>query len=406
MSKNRRKSDICLNCNNPLRPEDNFCPICGQENNIRKIPVHHLVVEVFEDFFHFDTKLWNTIKASFTKPGKITLDYLDGKRVRYVPPVKFYVFVSFIFFLLLGKISDTVIDSSNKSNKMSKEGIKSMSITLNELQGNKKNHHGKDSSDLSKMEFDFTSKDSLKKDLKRLKYAPDSVLNKMLIEEDIDTTNENRNGLRKMLNLIPEHSLALDTAKPRYSVYGKVEFSTKKEYDQFKENIHNYTNEEVDSLLKSKGEKANWFNRQMVKKQGKFDWKNKDDIKEITHAILKSISLTMFIMMPLTAILLLLIFYRKKYYYEHLIFSIHIHTIFFIILSLVFAIQIYISESFGGKLLPWSFLLCLIYLILSLKHNYKQSLGKTIAKFILMSIPYFFISLILTLLAVIYGYLS
>ena len=406
MSKIRRKSDTCLNCNTPLRPEDNFCPSCGQENNIRKIPVHHLAVEVFEDFFHFDTKLWNTIKASFTRPGKITLDYLDGKRVSYVPPVKFYVFVSFIFFLLLGKISDNVIDSSNKSVKNGKEDTKSMSITINELQGNKKNHHRYDSTDLRAMSFDFTSKDSLKKDLKRLKYAPDSVIDKMLIEEDIDTTAENRNELRKILTLIPEQNLALDTAKPRYSIYGKVEFSTKKEYDQFKENIHNYTNEQVDSLLISKGEKANWFNRQMVKKQGKFDWKNKDDIKEITHAIIKSISLTMFIMMPLTAILLLLIFYRKKYYYEHLIFSIHIHTIFFIILSLVFAIQIYISESFGGKLLPWSFLLCLIYLISSLKHNYKQTWGKTVAKFILMSIPYFFISIILTLLAIIYGYLS
>ncbi len=368
--------------------------------------VHHLAVEVFEDFFHLDTKLWNTIKASFTRPGKITLDYLDGKRVRYVPPVKFYVFVSFIFFLLLGKISDHVIDASNKSTKNGKEDTNSMSITLNELQGGKKIQHRKDSSDLSRMEFDFTSKDSLKKDLKRLKYASDSVINKMLIEEDIDTTAENRNGLRKMLTLIPEQSLALDTAKPRYSIYGKVEFSTKEEYDQFKENIHNYTNEEVDSLLKSKGEKANWFNRQMVKKQGKFDWKNKDDIKEITHAIIKSISLTMFIMMPLTAILLLLIFYRKKYYYEHLIFSIHIHTIFFIVLSFVFAIQVYISENFGGKLLPWSFLVCLIYLISSLKHNYKQTWGKTIAKFLLMSIPYFFISLILTLLAIVYGYLA
>lgn len=406
MSKNRRKSDICLNCNNPLRPEDNFCPNCGQENNIRKIPVHHLAIEAFEDFFHFDTKLWNTIKASFTRPGKITLDYLDGKRVRYVPPVKFYVFVSFIFFLLLGKLSDNAIDSSNRSSKKSKEDEKSMSITLNELQGKKKAHHGKDSIDLGGLEFDFTSKDSLKKNLKQLKYAPDSLLNKMLIEQDVDTTAENRDGLRKMLMLIPEQSLALDTAKPRYSVYGKVEFSTKEEYDQFKENIHNYTNEEVDSLLKSKGEKVSWFNRQMVKKLGKFDRKDKDDIKEITHAILKSISLTMFIMMPLTAILLLLIFYRKKYYYEHLIFSIHIHTIFFIILSLVFTIQVYISERWGGKLLPWSFLLCLIYLISSLKHNYKQTWGKTIAKFMLMSIPYFIISLTLIVFAVIYGFLA
>jgi len=256
------------------------------------------------------------------------------------------------------------------------------------------------------MSFDFTSKDSLKKDLKRLKNAPDSVIDKLLIDQDIDTTAENRKGLRNTLDLIPEHSLALYTAKPRYSIYGKVEFSTKEEYNKFKENIHNYTNEQVDSLLISKGEKANWVNRQMVKKQGKFDWNNSDDIKEITHAIIKSFSLTMFIMMPLTAILLLLMFYRKKYYYEHLIFAIHIHTIFFVIFSLILTIQVFISEKFGEKLWPWSVLLCLIYLIASLKYNYKQTWGKTIFKFILMSIPYFIISLTLTILAIIYGFLA
>lgn len=114
----------------------------------------------------------------------------------------------------------------------------------------------------------------------------------------------------------------------------------------------------------------------------------------------------MFIMMPLTAILLLLIFYRRKYYYEHLIFSIHIHTIFFVIFSFILAIQILISEKFGNKLWPWAFLLCLFYLIAALKNNYQQTWSKTVWKFILISIPYFIISLILTIVAVIYGFLA
>ncbi|RPH32241.1 MAG: DUF3667 domain-containing protein [Bacteroidales bacterium] len=403
MSKTRRKSDTCLNCNLSLRSEDNFCPNCGQENNIHKIPVHHLAVEVFEDFFHFDTKLWNTLKASFTRPGKITLDYLNGKRASYIPPVKFYVFVSFIFFLLLGKLSDNAIDADRKSIVNINE---SEDITLNELQGNKKIYHSNDSNDIRLIEFEYTSKDSLKNELKKLKESPDSVLMKLLEEEDIDTSIVTRKKLRDALALIPTNAPALDSVKPKYSVYGKVEFTTKEEYELFKQNIHNYSDEQVDSLLKSKNENPNWFNRQMVKKMCKYDFKNKDDIKDITHAIIKSISFTMFIMMPLTAILLLLIFYRKKYYYEHLIFSIHIHTIFFIIFSIILTIQIFISDRFGGKLWGWAFLLCFIYLITSLRNNYKQSWGKTIAKFLLMSIPYFFISLILTILAVAYGFLA
>ncbi len=405
MSKHLRKSDICLNCDTPLRPEDNYCPNCGQENNTHQIPVKHIVLETFEDFFHFDTKLWNTVKTTFTRPGKITTDYLEGKRARYVPPVKLYIFISFIFFLLLGKLSDHAIDG-NKSSLKSKQNEKAMSITLNELLGNEKVYHSRDSNDVRMMEFDFTSKDSLQKDLKRLKSAPDSIIDKLLIKEEVDTTVDNRKNLRDKLALIPEHSQAIDSAKFHIGLFNKVEFNSQEEYDKFKEQIHNYSNEQIDSLLTSKGENVNWFNRQMLKKLGKFDWKDKDDLKELTHAIIKSISLTMFVMMPLTAILLLLIFYRKKYYYEHLIFSIHIHTIFFLILSFVLAIHVFISENFGTKLWGWAFLLCFIYLISSLKHNYKQSWGKTIVKFFLMSIPYLIISLTLTILAVVYGFLA
>ena len=406
MSKVRRKSTTCLNCKKKLRPEDNYCPNCGQENNTLKIPVKHLVFEIFEDFFHFDAKIWNTIKASFSKPGRITIDYLEGKRVSYVPPVKFYVFVSFIFFLLLGKLSEHSIEQGNSSFIQTKEEKTSMNITLNELLGNKKKYYSRDTNDLRQISFKFNSKDSLYNELRRLKTAPNSEIDKLLLSEEIDTTIVNRANLRKELSLIPEHTLALDTAKASYEVYGKVKFTTKEEYDDFKQKIRSYNNKQVDSLLISKGEEATWFNRQMLKKLIRLEGNDIDNTKQMSHAIIQSISITMFIMMPLTAILLLLIFYRKKYYYEHLIFSIHIHTIFFIIFSFVLAIQVFISDKFGGKLWFWSLLLCLIYLIISLKNNYQQSWGKTISKFILMSIPYLIISLTLTIFAVLYGFLA
>lgn len=407
MPRKPQKSEICLNCNFPLRPEDNFCPNCGQENNVRNVPARYLIVELFEGFYSFDTKLWNTIKASIIKPGRITLDYLEGKRARYVPPLKFYLFISFVFFLLLGKLSDNAIDSSKINGNVSiNEDIGAMNISLNELLGKQKNYSSTDSNDVNSLEFEFKSKDSLLMTIKSLQTAHDTILNKLLLADDIDTNSITRENLRKAIALIPENNAALDSIKPKFGIFGKVSFDTKEEYFKFKSDVQNYNNSQLDSVLLSKGENVNWFNRQMLKKMAVYDFKSKDSIKQITQAILKSISLTMFIMMPLTAILLLLIFYRKKYYYEHLIFTIHIHTIFFIVFSLILTIQIYISESFGQKLWGWSFLLCMIYLIISLRNNYKQSWGKTIAKFILMSIPYGITAFILTLFAVVYGFLA
>ena len=406
MSHSNRKSDFCLNCNTPLRPEDNYCPNCGQENTTHIIPVKHIILETFEDFFHFDTKLWNTIKTSFTHPGKITADYLEGKRARYVPPVKFYIFISFIFFLLLGKLGDHAIDKSHKQQRRNPTRSNSMSITLNELLGEKKLYFSNDSNDVRLMEFDFTSKDSLQKYLAGLKSAPDFVINKLLIKNDIDTSISVRKNFRNLLTLIPEHNSALDSMKPHYFVDGKFQFKTADEYDEFREQIRDYSDAQIDSLLISKGENVGWINRQLLRKSGKFDWNDKDDLKELSHAVMKSISLTMFVMMPLTAILLLLIFYRKKYYYEHLVFSIHTHTIFFLIFSLVLAIQIFISEDFGSRLWVWVFLVSFIYLIASLKYNYKQTWRKTIFKFVLMAVPYLIIGFVLTLIAVVYGFLA
>jgi len=407
MSCKLQKSEICLNCNFTLRPEDNYCPNCGQENNIRNLKVRYLIVEFFDGLYCFDTKIWNTVKASIIKPGRMTAEYLEGKRVRYVPPLKLYLFISFVFFLFLGKLSDNAIDSSNiNGNILTNDDLGTMSLSINELLGNKKKYYNNDSTDVSTIEFDFRSKDSLLQVLANLQTAHDTVLNKLLLHEDIDTNTITRENLRKALALIPLTNAALDSIKPKYEVYNKVKFSTKEEYLAFKQKVPNFNNEQLDSVLTAYGENASWFNRQMLRKMAIYDFKSKDSIKLLTQAILKSISLTMFIMMPLTAILLLLIFYRKKYYYEHLIFSIHQHTIFFIIFSLILVIQIYISESFGQKLWGWSFLLCMIYLIISLKNNYKQSWGKTIAKFILMSIPYGIIALTLTLFAVVYGFLA
>ena len=85
-------------------PEMNFCPICGQENHELNVPFHHFFIEVIEGLFHFETKFLTTVKTVFTKPGQITKDFVNGKRARFVPPLRLYFFVAFFFFLYLNDI--------------------------------------------------------------------------------------------------------------------------------------------------------------------------------------------------------------------------------------------------------------------------------------------------------------
>ena len=94
-----RKDMTCLNCNHVV--EKRFCPNCGQENKHTRESFHYLFTHFFEDLTHYDGSFWKTIKYLLFFPAKLTKEYLAGKRQAYVPPVKLYIFISFITFFLL-----------------------------------------------------------------------------------------------------------------------------------------------------------------------------------------------------------------------------------------------------------------------------------------------------------------
>ncbi len=93
-----RKEKSCLNCNAVVNGK--YCSICGQENLEPQESLWHLIVHFFNDITHFDGKFFSSLKYVFTKPGFLTGEYVRGRRTSYLNPVRFYVFTSFVFFLI------------------------------------------------------------------------------------------------------------------------------------------------------------------------------------------------------------------------------------------------------------------------------------------------------------------
>jgi len=93
-----RENKTCLNCDHLV--EERFCPHCGQENTEPRQPFYYLFTHFIEDFTHYDGQFWGTLKNLLIRPGKLTSTYLEGKRQKFVPPVKLYIFVSFITFFM------------------------------------------------------------------------------------------------------------------------------------------------------------------------------------------------------------------------------------------------------------------------------------------------------------------
>lgn len=88
----------CLNCGAQLRGQ--YCGICGQRARSRLISLWELISDAFGDLFEIDSRLWQTLILLILRPGQLTRDYLQGRRARYMPPFRSYLVLSLIFFLV------------------------------------------------------------------------------------------------------------------------------------------------------------------------------------------------------------------------------------------------------------------------------------------------------------------
>lgn len=128
-----KQIQICLNCGNevPVR----FCSWCGQSIRDVRVSFRSLVVDFLGDVFTYDSKLFHTLKPLVTRPGALTLMFMQGKRARFVPPLRLYLFTSIIFFLVLaaalkpGTESSKVIISDDEAEVTSPSGQDNFQIT-------------------------------------------------------------------------------------------------------------------------------------------------------------------------------------------------------------------------------------------------------------------------------------
>lgn len=98
----QNKSDDCFNCGKELKEEENFCPDCGQKNTDLNISLREISKEFAGDYFTFDSKFFTTLIPLLFLPGKVPKEYIDGKRVKHIPPLRIFIFLSFITFFLWG----------------------------------------------------------------------------------------------------------------------------------------------------------------------------------------------------------------------------------------------------------------------------------------------------------------
>ncbi|MGJ8761044.1 MAG: DUF3667 domain-containing protein [Polaribacter sp.] len=279
--------------------------------------------------FNFDAKFWKTLIPLLIRPGEVSKNYIAGKRQRYSNPFKFYLTVSVIFFLIIG-ITDSYNDFNNFRNGKDPNNTDIFNaINLN-----------------------------LKEDQKK-----DSILN---LKETDSTLTAIKDTISKM---------------PFLKVGGK-EIKIVKMLKFQKQHPNLYLDDALDSLKihKSFSNKF-WYSRSQLINT---IYTDSTVSKKLKKQFLSYSSIALFILLPLFTLFLKFIYIRSKFtYVEHLIFVFHTQTLFFLLLSIFYILNIFIkTDSYAGLFL----LLFLLYLFLAMKNFYEQSFIKTLFKYLFANV--------------------
>lgn len=118
----------CRNCGEPLL--GNFCWSCGQEAVDLRPSFRQLVGELVGDVLNLDTKLLRTLKPLLFQPGAVTRDYLEGRRVRHVTPLKIYLIAALIFFGLVAFLPRTSVSVVTQGERHTGGGAGNLKVSF------------------------------------------------------------------------------------------------------------------------------------------------------------------------------------------------------------------------------------------------------------------------------------
>ncbi len=340
-----RKQKDCLNCGTMVQGK--YCQNCGQENVEPKETFWHMVTHFFYDITHFDSNFFHTIHHLVFKPGFLSREYMAGRRVQYLHPIKMYVFTSAIFFLLFFSFFSP------------KTEIRDVNASLNATERIKY---------VKGLEERLT-KDSSNKDL----------LNKLRLAKDSSYRPTRKDKL-------------LNTDDNFLHLSGK-NYKSQAEYNSSEAAL-------------PKGKRDGWLKKRIIKKviaiNDKYRAEPDRAMQNLVDSLLHRLPYMLFISLPLFALILRLVYVRRKQFYfaDHGVFTIHLYVFSFIILLIVFTLTKLreVVNWWGIDALNVILtLLLFFYLYKGMRKFYGQRRGKTFLKFMLVAMLSLFMMLILLL---------
>ena len=320
---------------------------------MRFFPV--LVRELLADFLDFDSRFTRTMKPLLLHPGRLTRDYLDGRRFRYTPPLRLYIFASMAFFLIAAMLASSAITIG---------GSESGTDTVIHLGSGSVNEQLENGLKRAVEQGDMSAEEAA--EAKAL--VEKATTGKLTDEAGSESSSED-----DVINLNGE---PWNRETNPFLIPGAPDF------------INDWINDEIE------GSPA----------KGREIEANPDIIKDKMFDVLP---IAVFIMLPLVALILKFWYlFSGHYYVEHLVHSLHNHAFLFVIFMLMIVAdslsawldpggeRIYskLAQGLSIVIMVW----VPLYLLISLKTVYRQGWAMTLGKFCLVGISYMMLMVAVT----------
>jgi hypothetical protein len=313
----------CANCGVALSGP--YCSNCGQKASDLHRPFWWIMGEFLDSVFSYDSRTFRTLWLLFADPGEFTRRYNSGQRASMLPPFRTFIIATVIFFLLLSATGVALFRFEPTSQPVS--------------------------------ELDTVAVEALKRE------APGVV-----IEGGGKVT-----GMRFEMFAPPPPGGFRSSLSPEQM---KQFRAVKVEIDKESANAGADPNEQAWlDWIQALGAKASTGFQRIVEDPLRFNGPLNVWLPRI-----------MLLLVPILALLLALMHWRpKSYYIEHLIFSLHLHTVLFVTLSIVvFAVWL-----FDGNSLAWAALPIMgVYALMAMIRVYGRGPIWTTVKFLVLSLVY------------------
>lgn len=337
----KNQLETCKNCEQTFEIDFKFCPHCGQQTN-DELTVGVLFYNTISNYFSFDARFFKSFLPLLFRPGYLAKSFIEGKRLLYLHPAQLYLFVSVVFFFLLSTL-------------VVRNQVQDLDTNLQKT--------------LKKPLISDSTRDNVQQVLDSVKL--DSVLYSLKDQGIIDIEN--------------------DDAKTIDSI---IQTKTNKSDPQL---TFDFNERKVDSLIAinapdaevysamGMGEDVGSIKRKFYEQSLKFYKKRNGG--QILQAAYDTIPISLFILLPIFALILKTLCYRRRSYSHHLVFSFYFFSFLFTVFSLILIVNYFMDIP---DWIDWLLVLStFFYLLFAVKKFYVQGWFLSIFKTGLATSVYF-----------------